>query len=141
MPLLYKVSQLNRTYKDGRTDPANGKWFGRAIHVGTLETEDIAEIMQRNCTLKKSDIKACIEELVETMTDKLQDSYSIKLNGLGIFKLGISSTGSLTAEDYSVSANVRGVHVNFTPEAHIDTEGNRTVALTKGCKVQETAKN
>ena len=141
MPLLYKISQINRTFKDGRTDTANGKWFGRAIHIGTLETSDIADVIQRNCSMKKSDVLAVLNELTEVVQDNLQNSYAVKLNGLGTFKLGISSSGSLTAEDYSVSANVRSIHVNFQPEVHVDVNGNRTVALTTGCKVAETPKN
>ena len=37
---------MNRTFKDGRQDNSNGKWYARAINVGTVETNDLAEIIQ-----------------------------------------------------------------------------------------------
>ena len=40
----------------------------------TVDINKLATIMQRNCTLKKSDIVAVIAELIETMADVLQDS-------------------------------------------------------------------
>ena len=41
--------------------------------------------LQRNCTVKKADILAVLDELVETMRDQLQDSKRVKLDGFGSF--------------------------------------------------------
>ena len=138
----YILHQINRTFKDGREDPANKKWFARAITIGTVDTDDLADIIQRNCSMKKSDVQAVLTELVEVMTDKMQESYAVKLNGLGTFKIGIESTGALLPENFSVSKNIVGTHVNFMPAYTVDSAtGQRTKALLNGVKVGETAKN
>ena len=138
----YILNQINRTFKDGRQDPANKKWFARAITVGTVDTDDLADIIQRNCSMKKSDVQAVLTELVEVMTDKLQESYAVKLDNFGTFKIGIKSTGALLPENFSVAKNIVGSHINFMPAYTVDVAtGQRTKALLNGVKFSETAKN
>src|SRR5574344_1460928 len=136
MAVLYKLNKDNR-----ETSKTKGQYFGRAIQVGTIDTDGLAKIMQANCTLKASDIKAVITELVETMATQLQNSMRVHLNGLGSFKIGIRGKGSATVDDYSVAKNVKGLHVNFQPEARKDSAGNRQKALLTGAKVMEAPVN
>ena len=118
-----------------------GKWFGRSVVTNMIDTNGLAEIMQRNCTVKKSDILAVLAELVETMTDQLQQSVRVKLNGFGSFKIGIKSTGSDTVKDYSVAKNVKGLRVNFQPERSTDSNGTRNKKFLEGATVTEAPKN
>ena len=97
--------------------------------------------MQRNCTVKKSDILAVITELIETMQDQLQESKRVKLNGLGTFKISISSSGASTASDYDVRKDVKSLRVLFQPEVKKDVDGNRKKTFISGCNVQEAPKN
>ena len=136
MPIFYKLSQDKRI-----TSTTKGKWFGRSVVTNMIDTNGLAEIMQRNCTVKKSDILAVLAELVETMTDQLQQSARVKLDGFGSFKIGIKSTGSDTVKDYSVAKNVKGLRVNFQPETKIDAKKNRQQSLLNGARVQEAPKN
>ena len=96
--------------------------------------------MQRNCTVKKSDILAVLSELVETMTDQLQNSVRVKINGLGSFKIGLISKPSDTVAEFS-SKNVTGMRVNFQPESSTDANGTRTKKLINGATAQEAPKN
>ena len=122
---------------------AYGKWFAQAVMTGTIDTDALAEIMQRNCTVKKSDILAVISELIETMQDQLQNSKRIKLNGFGAFKLGIENAagGAATAAEFSAGKNIKGLHVLFQPEVKTDTTGQRRKTFVTGCTVQEAPKN
>lgn len=136
MPIFYKLSQDKRL-----TSTTKGKWFGRSVVTNMIDTNGLAEIMQRNCTVKKSDILAVLAELVETMTDQLQQSARVKLNGFGSFKIGIKGIGSNTVKEYSVAKNVKGLRVNFLPESSTDAAGNRTKQFLNGATVQEAPKN
>ena len=136
MPIFYKLSQDKRL-----TSATKGKWFGRSVVTNVIDTNGLAEIMQRNCTVKKSDILAVLAELVETMTDQLQQSARVKLNGFGSFKIGIKGTGSATVKDYSVLKNVKGLRVNFQPERSTDSNGTRSKKFLEGATVTEAPKN
>ena len=109
MAVFYRLSQVTSPKQKGY-----GKWYPRAVMTSTVDTDALATIMQRNCTVKKSDILAVITELIETMQDQLQDSKRVKLNGFGTFKIGICSEGANSAADFSVSKNVKNLHVLFS---------------------------
>ena len=138
MAVLYRLSQNKM-----KTSKAYGKWFAQAVMTGTVDTDALADIMQRNCTVKKSDILAVITELIETMQDQLQNSKRIKLNGFGAFKIGIENAtgGALTAADFSAGKNIKGLHVLFQPEVKTDSTGQRRKTFISGCSVQESPKN
>ena len=138
MAVLYRLSQNKMS-----TSKAYGKWFAQAVMTGTIDTDALAEIMQRNCTVKKADILAVISELIETMQNELQNSKRVKLNGLGAFKLGIENEpgGAATAADFSTGKNIKGLHVLFQPEVKTDTTGQRRKTFITGCTVQEAPKN
>jgi len=136
MPVLYKLM------KNGNAkSPAYGKWYAKAKHVGTVDINKLSEIMQRNCTVKQSDIKAVLTELVETMCDQLQASMRVKLDGFGTFKLGISSEGVNEAYEFNVRSNIKDVHVLFQPETTVDANKQRHKTFIEKVKIQEAPKN
>ena len=106
MALLYKI------VRDNRKNSGN-LYYGRAVQIQSIDTAGLADIIQRNCTVKKSDVLAVINELIEVMTDKLQNSCTVKLDGFGTFKLGLKTVGADKPENFSISRNVSGLRVNF----------------------------
>ena len=136
MAVFYRLSQVTSPKQKGY-----GKWYPRAVMTNTVDTNELANIMQRNCTVKKSDILAVISELIETMQDQLQDSKRVKLNGFGTFKIGLTSEGADSAADFSSSKHIKGLHVLFQPEVKTDSNGQRQKTFISGCTVQEAPKN
>ena len=136
MSVFYRLSKVTSPKAKGY-----GKWYPRAVITQTVDTEMLATIMQRNCTLKKADIVAVISELIETMADQLQDSKRVKLNGFGSFKIGIRGEGADSAADFSTSKNIKGLHGLFQPEVKTDGSGLRQKTFITGCSVQEAPKN
>lgn len=126
-----------RMYQSKKEDNFKGKWYARATHDGTVSTNDLADIIQDNCTVKRADVLAVISELVEVMTAQLQNSKRVKLDRFGTFKLGINTKPANTAKEFTVATNVKNVHVIFLPEVTIDTNGTRQKTFVKGAKLQE----
>ena len=60
MAVIYKIYKNNNKKNAGF-----GKYYARAIHNGTANLDDISAIIERNCSMKKSDVKAVLTELVE----------------------------------------------------------------------------
>ena len=130
--VFYKLVQNNNE----KMTEAYQKWYAKAVAIGTKNLDDISEIIQRNCTVKKSDVKAVLTELPEVLKDMLQDSYRVKIDGLGAFKIGISSKGADSVKGFSVSENVTGMHILFLPESETDkSSGKRTKSLLRGVSV------
>ena len=74
-----------------------GKFYVRPVypkrHIGTNE---LAEFIQTQCTVKMSDIKAVLVEIGSAFKHYFELGQKIKLDGVGIFKVGISSACSDT---------------------------------------------
>lgn len=137
MAVMYKLYENKQT-----NSPTKGKWYARAIHPQRVETNELAERIQRNCTVKRSDVLAVLTELVEVMQDELQQSHAVKLNGFGIFKIGLRTKPADSAALFSVTENVVDYRINFQPEATGGGSGTRrNRQFLEGIKVQETPKN
>ena len=96
MAVIYKIYKNNNKKNAGF-----GKYYARAIHNGTANLDDISAIIERNCSMKKSDVKAVLTELVEVMTTHLQDSKRVKIDGLGTFKVGLRCKPAATAGEFN----------------------------------------
>ena len=97
------------------------KWYAFPVVTETVDLDYIAERIQRNSTAKKSDAKAVLTEMVEVLTDCLQNSQRVKIEGLGSFKVGLSSRGADTPDDFNVNENVKGMRIIFQPETKTDS--------------------
>ena len=136
MAVLYRL-QKNLNSKSS----SYGKVFAKAVITNTADLQVLADRIQRNCTAKKSDVLAVLTELVEVMQDELQNGHKVKLDGFGSFKIGIRGTTAESIKDFKVTENVKGLHVNFQPEVHIDTDKKRSQLFLSGCKLKEMPKN
>lgn len=130
--IFYKLRKNNNEKSD-----QFGKIYGRAVSTNMTDTETIAERIQRNCSVKRSDVKAVLTELSEVMSDELKASHSVKIDGLGIFKVGLTTKPADTEEDFKASTNVSGMRINFQPEMKRQADGNMQKTLLRDAKVQK----
>ena len=78
---------------------AYGKWFATAVYdQHFIETEQLADFIQTQASVKKSDIKAVLDELGSAMKHFFELGQKVKLDGIGIFKVGFSSIGTTEKE-------------------------------------------
>ncbi len=93
-----------------------GKYYAKPVYDEKfVETDEIADFIQTQATLKRSDIKAALDELGAAMKHFLGMGQKIRLAGIGIFKVGFSSIGVSKAEDCTAST-ITSRRVLFQPE-------------------------
>ena len=93
-----------------------GKYYAKPVYDEKfVETDEIADFIQTQATLKRSDIKAALDELGSAMKHFLGMGQKIRLAGIGIFKVGFSSIGVSKAEDCTAST-ITSRRVLFQPE-------------------------
>ena len=96
---------------------AYGKWFATAVYDQRfIETEQLADFIQTQASVKKSDIKAVLDELGSAMKHFFELGQKVKLEGIGIFKVGFSSIGAAT-KDGCGAQNITTRRVLFQPES------------------------
>ncbi len=126
------------TYQDNRKNIGTGKFYARAVHTTVIDSDQLAERIQRNCTVKKSDVYAVLIELAEVMKDELQNSNRVKIDNFGTFYLNLKSTGAESEDKFTVAENIVGCKVRFLPEHTKDAAtGVYTVPFTQGVKFQK----
>ena len=95
---------------------AYGKWFATAVYDQRfIETEDLANFIQAQASVKKSDVKAVLDELGGAMKHFFELGQKVKLEGIGTFKVGFSSIGAAT-KDACGASNITTRRVLFLPE-------------------------
>lgn len=101
--------------------------MARAVHLNTLDTETIAQTIQDNCSLKRSDVLAVLCELEDVLVRSLQRGDIVCLNHLGRLKLEIEGRPVASPQDFNPEEHIRGVRLHFIPESR-----NGTQRLYKG---------
>lgn len=111
------MSQKVQIYKNQNSKSLSfGKYYVRAVYDDHfITTDQLADYIQSQCTVKRSDCKAVLDELGAAMKHYFELGQKIKLANVGIFKVGVSSDASTTKEGCT-AANVRRACVIFQPE-------------------------
>jgi len=95
---------------------AYGKCFARAIYdKNFVDTKTLADFIQTQASVKRSDVIAVLDELGSAMKHFFEMGQKVKLEGIGIFKVGFSSIGTEKAEDCGAQ-NITTRRILFSPE-------------------------
>lgn len=92
-------------------------YYPRAITIGTaINTDQIAETLADRSTVTKTDVKAVLTEMADVMSQYMAQGKSVKLDGLGSFRLGLNTKGVKNEENFDFQTQLQHIKVNFTPE-------------------------
>ena len=105
-----------KTKNNNSHSEAFGKYYATAVYdTNFVGTEELSEFIQRQASVKKSDIKAVLQELGEAFKHFFEMGQKVKLDGIGIFKVGFSSIGVTKLEDCGAQT-ITTRRVLFQPE-------------------------
>ena len=124
--------KFTKLQNNNKKSTAYGKWFATAVYDQCfVETEELANYIQQQASVKKSDIKAVLDELGGAMKHYFELGKKVKLDGIGIFKVGFSSIGAADKVDCT-AATITTRRVLFQPETERSVVGQ---ALSKEGKI------
>ena len=124
--------KFTKLQNNNKKSTAYGKWFATAVYDQRfVETEELANYIQQQASVKKSDIKAVLDELGGAMKHYFELGQKVKLDGIGIFKVGFSSIGAAGKVDCT-AATITTRRVLFQPETERIVVGQ---ALSKEGKI------
>lgn len=129
MSVKYKLKQIVRP-----NTKFDGKWYAEAVPVSVITLDELATRIQRNATVKRSDILAVLSELGEAITDELLAGNRVKIDGLGSFRVALKTTTADTAADWSQIKNLKGATVSFKPETYDQTVNGTRVRSPKALR-------
>ena len=144
MAILYKKYQ-NKNEKS----KTYGKWYGRALTINNVSTEDLAEEISASTTVTTTDVFAVLRALGTVIRQHLQNSESVTFDRIGTFRVGLKTTPADDVEKFTAQ-NVSGYRINYQPEKHfvprgVNEKGNRVGVfindLLEGITAKEAPKN
>jgi predicted histone-like DNA-binding protein len=105
-----------KTKNNNRFSKAYNKYYAQAVYEKKfIETEELADFIQKQASVKRSDIIAVLTELGEAMKHFFEMGQKVHLTGIGIFKVGFSSIGVAKVDDCTAST-ITSRRVLFQPE-------------------------
>lgn len=102
-----------------------GVYFPQAVVVGKpVETKEVAKRLAKISTVSLADVLAVLAEMPGVLADFMAQGKSVRLDGLGTFRLTLETEGVANREDMDFQKQVKAVRVSFIPQ--------REGAVTKG---------
>lgn len=109
---------------------SNGKWYPQAVQVDQpFTTKELADALAEISTVSYADVMAVLGNLPGVMGKMMAQGRSVRMEGLGTFRLTINAEkqGVDTADEVS-DAQIKAVRIRFTPETRRPT---KTGAVTR----------
>ncbi len=96
---------------------AYGKWYGRVKALETMNTRKLAQHISEHGSLYTSDVVfGVLEKFRSCLIEMLLNSKKVKIDGLGTFYTTIESKGVASKDKYSVTSDIKALHIRFLPE-------------------------
>ena len=129
-----KIRKVVNNRKGSKTQ---GKVYGRAVVSDTINTKKLCQNIRDRCTLTEPDVVAVVSALITEVSGQLALGNRVVLDGVGSFKVGLSSTPADSAKKFT-SANIKCLRVIFQPAIEM-INGKRVKTLLKEVRVEELA--
>lgn len=104
----------------------SGKWYPFAIVKGKpVSTDTVAEILAKRSTVSRADCFAVLKDMGEVVGELMAQGKSVRLEGLGTFRLTIDAEkGGADTADKVDATMIAGVRVRFVPETSRRSDGS-----------------
>ena len=107
--LKYKmVTRLNPQNKSEQP-----KWYAKSVQDRTISFEDLVTHMsEHNSPYSRGVIHGVLTDMLDCVKELVLDGKSVRLGDLGLFSVGLKTTGAKSRDRWSVSTHVQGVTLN-----------------------------
>ena len=109
-----------------------GVYYPQAVTVGKpVDTKEVAKRLAKISTVSLADVLAVLAEMPGVLADFMAQGKSVKLEGLGTFRLTLNTDGVENEADFDFQKQVKAVRVQFVPtkEGAVTKGGTATRAL------------
>lgn len=101
---------------------AYGKWYFRPFYDQTLDVEELANQIMMDSKVERSKIQAVVAAVIKQMREHLCNGKPIRVPHLGLLKLGVSSKGVATVQEYNAGTDIKNLRILLYPDQEIKRE-------------------
>ena len=110
-------------YRNPNSQGTNKKrYHARVVPAGRISTDDLAEEIQKECTLTVADVKSVLIALADKMSEHLGEGRKVHLDGIGYFHVNLHFKEEVRTIHGARSENIEFKSVSF--RADIDRKKN-----------------
>ena len=127
--LKYKIYPM----KDNRKPDEDPKFYARAVQDRTVDFDALVSHMaEHNSPYSRGVISGVLTDMLDCVKELVLDGKAVRLGDLGLFSVGLKSTGALTVEDFKPATHIKGVNLNVR-----NTKSWSNTELRKLCTITE----
>jgi predicted histone-like DNA-binding protein len=104
------------------------KWYATPRLTGKRDLKNLSKDLSEVSSLSAGDVQNVIANLIDQLPKWLMEGDSVKLDGLGIFRLSFSSAGDAEKDAIS-AASIDDIHIIFEPDVAIKERVNKTKVI------------
>ena len=101
-----------KKYQSQRKGQTNGQWYARMVSELVEFDEFVKHMANHHCAFSEATIRGVLIEMETCLRELLLEGKAVRLDDLGIFRIGARSKGSGTAKECTAE-NVVGLHINW----------------------------
>ena len=107
--LKYKmVTRINPQNKSEQP-----KWYAKAVQDRTIDFEDLVTHMsEHNSPYSRGVIHGVLTDMLDCVKELVLDGKSVRLGDLGLFSVGLKTSGAKSRDRWTVATQVQGVTLN-----------------------------
>ena len=112
--IIYEVYQNQNEH-----NAAYGKWYGRVKYLESMNTRKLSNHIAEHGSIYTPDVVyGVMEKFRSCLLEMLLNSKRVKIDGLGTFytTLECLKGGAVSADKFSVTKHIKGLHIRFLPE-------------------------
>lgn len=102
------------------------KYYGIAKSIGTITSRQIAAELAARSAMTAGDMYDTLDNLRDLITQWLIQGFTVRIDGLGTFRLTIQSNGTETADEFT-PAKIRRPVVRIIAEKQLREKVNNTI--------------
>ena len=88
-------------------------WYAKSVQDRTISFEDLVTHMsEHNSPYSRGVIHGVLTDMLDCVKELVLDGKSVRLGDLGLFSVGLKTTGAKSRDRWSVSTHVQGVTLN-----------------------------
>ena len=111
-PLNTMIMIRYKKYKSNTEGVTKGRWYGRSVTELLEFDEFIKHMANHHCVFGESTIRGVLIEMQVCLRELLLEGKAVRLDELGIFRIGLETYGADTAKEFTAD-NIKAVRLNL----------------------------
>lgn len=110
-------------YRNPNSQGTNKKrYHARVVPTGRISTDQLADEIQKECTLTVADVKSVLIALADKMSQHLGEGHKVHLEGIGYFQVNLKCEEEVRSLHGIRSENIKFKSVSFRADIDLKQE-------------------